>query len=93
MLKKIDVNFSKERINFWLSLHYNDDNSYWFVSGKEIYKFKASNKKNNLPSQFFLESIFKEFDRVNTKEVSFQVNVYDFSVDYDAIHKSNITNI
>ena len=26
---------------FCLSLHYNGENSYWFVNGKEIIKFKA----------------------------------------------------
>ena len=73
-----------------MSLHYNADNSYLFVNGKEIYKFKASNKNNNFPSQFCLGRISSEFDSDNLKEVSFKGNVYDFSVDYSAIHKSNI---
>ena len=38
------IDFSKASSKFWLSLHYNDDNSYLFVYGKEIYKFKAGNK-------------------------------------------------
>ena len=63
------------------------------MNGKEIYKLKASNKSNNFPSQYCLGSISNEFDRVDTKEVSFKGNVYDFSVDYEAIDKSNILNI
>ena len=33
--KKIDINFSKAKTKFCLSLHYNTDNSYLFVNGKE----------------------------------------------------------
>ena len=36
--KKFDINFSKTNIKLCLSLHYNDDNSYLFVNGKEIFK-------------------------------------------------------
>ena len=34
-----------------------------------------------------------KFDYIYSGEVSFKGNVYDFSVDYGAIHKSNILNI
>ena len=30
-----------QKIKYCLSLHYNDDNSYLFVNGKEVTKFKA----------------------------------------------------
>ena len=83
----------KQRQKLSLSLHYNADNSYLFVNGKEIYKFKDSNKNNNFPSQFCLGSISNKFDHVDTGEVSFKGNVYDFSVDFNAIDKSNILNI
>ena len=63
------------------------------MNGKEIYKFKASNKSNNFPSHYCLGSISNEFDHADTKEISFKGNVYDFSVDYEAIDKSNILNI
>ena len=32
--KKFSINFSKANTKFCLSLHYNADNSYWFVNGK-----------------------------------------------------------
>ena len=35
------INFTVTRKNFCLSLHYNGTNSYLFVNGTEIYKFKA----------------------------------------------------
>ena len=53
--------------------------------------FKATNKNNHFPSQFCLRSISNKFENVDSKEVSFKVNVYDFLVDYDAIGKSNIS--
>ena len=34
-------NFSKENEIFVFSLHYNGDNSYLFVNGKDVIKFKA----------------------------------------------------
>ena len=63
--KKIDINFSKAKTKFCLSLHYNNDNSYLFVNGKEIYKFKANNGNVNFPSRFCLGSISNEFDYVD----------------------------
>ena len=35
------INFSKDNIKFCLTLHYNGANSYLFVDGTEIIKFKA----------------------------------------------------
>ena len=34
-------NFTQPNKNFVLSLHYNDNNSYLFVNGKQELKFKA----------------------------------------------------
>ena len=39
--KLFSINFTKENINFFLSFHYNGANSYLFVNGTEIIKFKA----------------------------------------------------
>ena len=39
--KKINMNFSKSKTKFCLSLHYNSNNSYLFINGIEIYKFKS----------------------------------------------------
>ena len=71
-----------------MSLYYNADNSYLFVNGKEIYKFKANDKNNNFPSRFCFGSISNAFDYLASREVSLKENVYDFSVDYEAIDKS-----
>ena len=42
---------------------------------------------------FVLEAYLIKFDYVDSEEVSFKGHVCDFSVDYDAIDKSNILNI
>ena len=76
-----------------MSLHYNGDNSYLFVNGKEIFKFKADNKNVNFPTQFCLGSFSNVFSALEYREVSLNRNVYDFSVDYNSIDKSNILNI
>ena len=39
--KLYSINFTKENIKFCLSLHYNEANSYLFINGTEIIKFKA----------------------------------------------------
>ena len=77
--KKIfNINSSKAKTNFFLSLHYNSDNSYLFV--KENNKFKASIKNDNFPSRFCLGCIPNKFDYMDSEEVSLKKGVYDFSV-------------
>ena len=63
-----------------------------FVNGKEIFKFKVLNK-NNFPTQFSLASISNGFSAIESTEVSLNGNVYDFSVDYSSIDKSDISDI
>ena len=50
--KKSSINFTKANKNFFLSLHYDADNSYLFVNQKEIIKFKADNKNINFQFDF-----------------------------------------
>ena len=93
-LKKIFIiNFAKASTNFCLSLHDNVDNSYLFVNGKEITKFKADNRNVNFSTQYCLGSISNGFSADESREVSSNGNVYDFSVDYNSLDKLNILNI
>ena len=39
------INFTLTKKKFCLSLHYNRTNSYLFVNGTEIYKFKAKDSE------------------------------------------------
>ena len=45
--KEYAINFSEQQKKYCLSLHYNDVNSYLFVNGVEIYKFKAKYSEIN----------------------------------------------
>ena len=76
-----------------MSLHYNADSSYLFVNGKEIFKFKAEKKDVNFPTKFCLGSISNGISTTVSRKVSLNGNVYDFSVDYNSIDKSDILNI
>ena len=63
------------------------------VNGKEIIKFKADNKNVNFATQFCLGSISDGFSATQSREVSLNGNVYDFSVYYNSIDKFDILNI
>ena len=43
--KMYSINFTVTKKKFCLSLHYNEANSYLFVNGTEIYKFKAKDSE------------------------------------------------
>ena len=78
---------------FCSSLHYNSDDSYLFVSKTKIHNFKADNGGVNFATQFCLGSISNKFTNVEPEDSSFKRNAYDFSANYDAIDKSDISNI
>ena len=79
--KKLNINFTEANTKFCLSLHYNADNNYFFVNGKEIFTFKAGNKSVNFPTQLCLGSISNGFSVTESRKVSLNGNVYDISVD------------
>ena len=91
--EKFSINFSKANTDFCLSLHCNGDTSYLFVNGKELYKFKASNKMLTFPTIFCLGSISNKLVCIDSKEVSLKGNVFDFLVDYNSNDKCSILNI
>ena len=91
--KKFIIGFTKANTKLCLSLHYNANNSYLFVNGKEIFKFKADNENVNFPTQFCLRSLSDRFNNAEPREVSLNRNVNDFSVDYRSIDQPDIWNI
>ena len=91
--KKFNGNFTKRNTKFCVSLLYNADNSYFFVNGKEIFKFKADNKNVHFPAQFCVRSVSNWFSATEYREVYLNRIVYDFSVNYNCIDKSEVLNI
>ena len=63
-----------------------------FLMEKKVFKFKADNKNVNFSTQFCLGSISNGFSNTESREVSLNENVYDFSFDYNSIDKSDILN-
>ena len=86
------INFTVTRKKFCLSLHYNGANSYLFVNGTEIYKFKAKDSEI-AATPLCLGNISKDWQVDNMKKTGFDGYVYDFSVDYDAIAVNDIEDI
>ena len=73
-------------------MHYNGANSYLFVNGTEIYKFKAEDSKI-VESPLCLRNISKDWSTGNMKKTGFNGYVYDFSVDYNATDIDDIKDI
>ena len=90
--KMYSINFSKDNIKFCLNLHCNGANSYLFVNGTEIIKFKAKDSEI-VASPLCLGNISKDWSTDNMRKSSFTGYVYDFSVDYDTIDVDNIKGI
>ena len=82
--KLYSINFTENNKKFCLSLHYNRANSYLFVNGTEIYKFKAKDPQI-VATPLCIGNISKDFSVDNMKKTGSNGYVYDFSVDYDAI--------
>ena len=61
------INFSVTKKKFCLSLHYNGANSYLFVNGTEIYKFKAKYSEI-VAIPLCLENISKDWSTDNMKK-------------------------
>ena len=64
------INFTEKKKNkrFCLSFHYNGTNSYLFVNGKEIIKFKAKNSEI-VASPLCLGDISKDWSTDNMKKM------------------------
>ena len=77
---------------FCLSLHYNGANSYLFVDGTEIIKFKTKDSEI-IPYSLCLGNISKDWTNDNMKKTGFNGYIYDFSTDYNVINKSDILDI
>ena len=87
------INFTVTKKQFCLSLYYNGANSYLFVNGTEIYKFKAKDSEI-VASPFCLGNISKDWSTNNMKKkTGFNGYIYYFSVDFDATDVDDIKDI
>ena len=68
---------------FCLSLHYIGSNSYLFVNGTAIYKFKSKDS-DIVAAPLCLGNISNNWSIDSMKKLGFNDYLYDFSVYYDA---------
>ena len=73
-------------------MHCNGANSYLFVNGAEIIKFKAKDSEI-AATRLCLENISKDWTLDKMKRTGVNGYVYDFSVDYDDIAVDDILDI
>ena len=90
--KLYSINFTKTNTKVNLSFNYNGSNSYLFLNGTEIHKFKTKDSEI-LAAPLCLGNISRDFSIDNMKKTGLNGHVYDFSVDYNAIKTDNILDI
>ena len=90
--KMYSIKFTVTKKKFYLSLHYNGRNSYLFVNGTEICKFKAKYSAI-AASPLCLGNISKDCSTDNMKNNGLTGHVYDFSSDYKTVKLDDIKDI
>ena len=70
---------------FVLSLHYNGDNSYLFVNGRQELKFKAKNNQV-IDEKLCLGDLSGEWTTSESEKTGLYGDIYDFVVDYKSIN-------
>ena len=77
-------NFSVVEKKFVLSLHYNGDNSYLFVNGKQELKFEAKDDQL-VKEKLCIENLSDQWTTSESEKTGLHGNIYDFVVDYREI--------
>ena len=85
-------NFTAAEKKLVLSLHYNGDNSYLFVNGKEELKFKAKNDQI-VKEILCLGNIRDYWTLDNAEKTGFYGSIYDFAIDFTKTSVTNIYNV
>ena len=90
--KMYSINFTVTNKKYCLSLHYNGANSYLFVNGIEIYKFKAKDSEI-VAIPLWLGNISKDWSVDNIKSTRFNGYACGFTFDHDATDIDDIKDI
>ena len=82
--KKYFKNFTEPNVKFVLSLHYNGDDSYLFINGRQELKFKC--KKDQLVKEkLCIGNLSNQWTTSESEKTGLYGNIYDFVVDYEQI--------
>ena len=81
----IHRNFTDPGKKFLLSLHYNGDNSYLFVNGRQELKFKAKTDQL-VKEKLYIGNLSDQWTASESEKTGLYGNIYDFVVDYKSIN-------
>ena len=79
------INFSEHGEKFVLSLHYNGDDSYLFVNGRQELKFKAKNDQL-IKEILCIGNLSDQWTASEAEKTGLYGNICDFAVDYEQIN-------
>ena len=82
--KMYSQNFTQPSTKFVLSLHYNGDNIYLLVNGKQKLKFKAKTE-SLVRDKLCIGNISDKWSTSESEKTGLYGNIYDFVVDYEQI--------
>ena len=82
--KKYYRNFTEPNVKFVLSLHYNGDDSYLFVNGRQELKFKCKTYQL-VKEKLCIGDLSYLWATSESEKTGLYGNIYDFVVDYEQI--------
>ena len=82
--KKFYRNFADFGKKFMLSLHYNDDDSYLFINGRQELKFKCKTDQL-VKEKLFIGNLSDQETTSESEKTGVYGKIYDFAVDYEQI--------
>ena len=82
--KKYFINFTEPNVKFVLSLHYNGDDSYLFVNGRQELKFKCKTDQL-VKEKLCIGNLSDQLEESESEKTELYGNIYDFVVDYEEI--------
>ena len=77
-------NFTEPNVKFVLSLHYNGDDRYLFVNGRQELKFKCKTDQL-VKEKLWIGNLSDQWTTSESEKTELYGNIYDFVVDYEQI--------
>ena len=82
-------NFTQPNKTFVLSLHYDNNDSYLFINGKQELKFKAKPNPILIEKRLCIGNLSAQWTTSESEKTGLYGNIYDFIVDYKGIKSVN----
>ena len=78
-------NFTQPNKKFALSLHYDDNDSYLFINGKQELKFRAKSNPVLIEKRLGIGNLSAQSTASESEKTGLYGNIYDFVVDYKGV--------